>query len=329
MAARNAGVAQPQFGLRGVGPVDDDDVARRRRREVGFEALRRGLEGPGVVLEPRFDGVLDRLAHAARSEVADRDQVARTRCESPRVERGDLVPGDRPRRFPVADRRVRVGRAAVDGSGEGGAGQRGRIAAPPLDLGQPAPPAALHFLVEERRRGGGLGDELQAGRDVFGGDRGGDRGVLPAARGGDARSQVLRGGRELEGVAALRACAAEPGRERGEAGALRRVELAAAGHQQHDGDQAAARNVERPQASAGLELLDLEVREGATPGGAGNRRPAAVQGGRSVRGHGLGTTTTAARRSGASARRARSRTCSASTWSRRSGSSQALDGSSK
>ena len=245
------------------------------------------------------------------------------------MERGDVLAGDRLGRVPVADRRVGVGRVVVDGAGEGEPGLRGGIAATPLDLGEAPSPPALDLFVQEGRFRGGFGDEFQAGRDILEADRGADGRVLPAAGSRDAGAEVLRGGGELERVPVLRAGAAKPRRERSEAGALGSVEFAAAGHEQHDGDQAAARNLEGPQAGAGFELLDLEVREGAAPAGAGNRGPATVERGLSVRGHASGTTMMAARRSGPRARRARSRTCSASTLSRRSGSVKILDGSPK
>ena len=71
-----AGMPDPQFGLRGAGPVDDHDAAPRWRGRLGFEALRGGVEMAAVRPELRFDRVLDRPAHAAGPEIADGDQVA-------------------------------------------------------------------------------------------------------------------------------------------------------------------------------------------------------------------------------------------------------------
>ena len=245
------------------------------------------------------------------------------------MERGNVSPGDRLGRSPVADRRAGVGGVAVDGAGKGDPRLRGRVASTPLDLGQAPPPPALDFFALEGWFRGRFGDQLQAGGDIVGPDRRADGRVLPAAGSRDGGSEVLRGGGELERVAPPGAGAAKSGRERSQAGALGSVEFAAAGHEQHDGDQAAVLNVEGPKPRPGLEFFGLEVREGAALAGAGDRRPAAVQCGLSLRGHDFGTTMMAARRSAARARRARSRTCSRSTRSRRAGSEKILDGSSK
>ena len=246
MAARYPDMADAQLRLRGVGAIHDHDAAALCRRAGRCETGRLVVEALAVGSKLAFDLLLDRFAYPPRPQVADRDQVAGTRGERPVMKRHDFASGDGPYGLVVADRRLAVGRRVVDGVREGCPGQTRRVAAPPVEFGEPAPAGAFDLLRAEGRLQGGLGDQLQTGGYILRADRRADSRHLPRAGRRDAGPQVLGRGSELERRAPARALAAKSCRERGEPCQVGRIEFAAAGQEQRGGDEIASGDVDRP-----------------------------------------------------------------------------------